>query len=78
MLSEFQFGFRPKHSTLSALIQMCDEWLKNMDNRKLNGVVFLDIRKAFDSIKHDILLRKTNGLNHIDQIGNNNYPMPVH
>jgi len=35
---------------------MCDEWLENMDNGKLNGVIFLDIKKAFDSINHEILL----------------------
>ena len=29
-----------------------------MDNGKLTGVVFLDIRKAFDSIDHKILLKK--------------------
>ncbi len=29
-----------------------------MDNGKLTGVVFIDIRKAFDSIDHDILLEK--------------------
>ena len=67
MLSKFQSGFRPNHSTVSALIQMCDEWLENMDNGKLNGVVFLDIKKAFDSVNHDILTTKMN--EHFDIIG---------
>ena len=58
LLSRFQSGFRPKHSTLSALIQLCDELLKNMDNGKMNCVVFLDVKKAFDSINHKILLHK--------------------
>ena len=37
---------------------MCDTLYENMDNGELNGVVFLDIRKAFDSINHTILLHK--------------------
>ena len=56
ILSKFQSRFRPLHSTVSALIQMCDDWSDNMDKGKLTGVVFLDIRKAFDSIDHSILL----------------------
>jgi retron-type reverse transcriptase len=60
LLSKYQSGFQPKHSTMSALIQMCDQWLENMDNGMLNGVVILDIRKAFDSIDHSILLKKMN------------------
>ena len=52
ILLKFQSGFRPKLSMVTSLIQMCDEWLQNMDNGKLDGVIFLDIIKAFDSIKH--------------------------
>ncbi len=37
---------------------MCDKWYENLDNGKLIGVVFLDIRKAFDSVDHNILLNK--------------------
>ena len=58
-LTKFQSGFRPKHSMVSALIQMCER-LNNMDNGKLNGVIFLLIRKDFDSINHEILLKKMN------------------
>ena len=57
LLSKYQSGFRPKHSTMSALIHMCDQWQENMDNGMLNRVVFLDIRKGFDSIDHCILLK---------------------
>ena len=58
LLSKYQAGFRPKDSTLTALIQICDEWFENMDQGELNGVVFLDIRTAFDSLNHKILLNK--------------------
>jgi retron-type reverse transcriptase len=46
---------------------MCDEWLQNMDNGNLNCVVFLDVRKAFDSINHERLLQKM--LDHFGIIG---------
>ena len=59
ILSKYQSGFRPKNSTLTALLQMCDTlYEKNMDHGKLNGVVFPEIRKAFDSNDHTILLQK--------------------
>ena len=48
----------PKPSAVTALIQVGNEWLENMDNGKLNGVIFLDVKKAFDSINHNILLNK--------------------
>ena len=59
LLSDRQCGFRRKYGTNVALIEMCDLWLINhIDKGELNGVVFLNIRKACDSINHKILFKK--------------------
>ena len=54
LLSRFQSGFRPKHSTLSLLIEMSDNCLESMDNGEITGIISVDIRKAFDSIDYKI------------------------
>jgi hypothetical protein len=46
------------HSTTTALIDATIEWLENMDQGKLNAVVYIDLAKAFDTISHEILLEK--------------------
>ena len=58
LLSKYQSGFRPNHSTLTALLETTNSWCVNIDNGLLNGVVFIDLKKAFDTTDHNILLIK--------------------
>ncbi len=45
-LANSQHGFRPNHSTLTALLDITNRWYQNMDIGQLNGVIFLDLKKS--------------------------------
>ena len=55
---KYQFGFRKKHSTEHALIEIVDQIRLSIDNNQLTCGIFIDLSKAFDTVNHDILLSK--------------------
>ena len=53
-----QFGFRKRHSTTHAIIALTEKVSMALDSGKIVGGVFMDLKKAFDCVSHDILLNK--------------------
>ena len=58
ILHQHQSGFREKHSCQTALLRLVDSWLEDIDSGNYVGAVFLDFKKAFDLVDHDILIQK--------------------
>ena len=44
------------HSTVTALLEATDSWAFDTDRGNVNAVVFLDLKKAFDTVDHDVPL----------------------
>ena len=53
-----QFGFRKGHSTTHSLLHLTEDIRKAIDENKFAIGVFIDLQKAFDTVDHNILLKK--------------------
>ena len=68
LLHLLQSGFHLKHSTTTPLINLIDTIYNDMDESLLTGAIFLDLRKAFDTVDHTSLLAKVKRFNPDDNI----------
>ena len=54
-----QFGFRSNHSTTHAILLIADKIQKAIESKMYSCGILIDLSKAFDTINHTILLKKT-------------------
>ena len=69
ILASSQAAFRKLNSITTSFISSTDHWHENMDNNKMNLTIYLDLRKAFDTVGHNILIKKLNSHGIVDQAG---------
>ena len=62
LITQRQYGFRRKSSTLDQLLDIYDNIMTNMDEKKVTKLLFLDVSKAFDKVWHRGLVYKLNRL----------------
>ena len=59
----YQFGFRSKKSTASAILYFTEHIRQSLNSGQITGAIFIDLRKAFDTVNHHILLNKLKSFN---------------
>ena len=58
LLDDKQGGFRPEHSTIDTIVKFTENLYKNLNSGRTTIAVYIDLRKAFDTVNHHILLQK--------------------
>jgi len=62
-LSDSQFGFRSGCCTSTPLLIAVHRWHSFLERRMRVGCIFIDLKKAFNSVPHQVLLNKLSNLN---------------
>ena len=58
IIFDYQSGFRSKYSVKTCLAHLSNQILKRFEARKSTGMILIDLLKAFDTLDHQILLKK--------------------
>ena len=58
IINDSQYGFRNSRSTAMAIMDLLENITDGLDNKKYVMGIFIDLKKAFDTIDHGILLDK--------------------
>ena len=58
VLYKSQYGFRKQMSTSLAIIELVEEITNSLDNHEATVGFFIDLKKAFDTVDHSILIEK--------------------
>jgi hypothetical protein len=58
LLPARQSGFRPGHSTETAILRVLSDILQSVDRGDVAVLILLDLSAAFDTVDHDILLQR--------------------
>ena len=57
-LVSHQSGFHSLHSVVTCLLKGTSGWYIDIDNGRYTAMIFIDLKKAFDTVDHQILLDK--------------------
>ena len=58
LITKYQHGFLRKHSTCSNLLESVNDWPLSLKNSNTTDIIFVDFKKAFDSVSHQKLISK--------------------
>jgi len=66
LFTTHQHGFRKGRSCVTQLIEVLDDWTKQLDNRNAIDTIYLDFQKAFVTVPHQHLINNYKVMTYVE------------